>query len=167
MNYRVIFISVCLAFSLFLSPVLSPSLSLSLHSFLLLHSQCIQSSLSLSSSLRLSHFLFVCHATFSTLATTHCFPVNPTSSPSYTSPCQAPCLRCRCCCRCCFLCIKIFMTTGCRPPLPLCLCPPSWGCLPGWLRGLQSDFTLDVVAMRALWRHLAAHPAASVCVQCV
>lgn len=155
MNYRVIFISCALSPSL--------SLSLSLHSFLSAHSQCIQSSLSLSSSLRLSHFLLVCHATFSTLATTHCFPVNPTSSPSYTSPCHAPrtfvcCCCCRCCC--CFLCIKIFMTTG-------CLCPPSWGYLPGWLRGLQSDFTLDVVAMRALWRHLAAHPAASVCVQCV
>lgn len=38
------------------------------------------------------------------------------------------------------------------------------GWLAGWLlcRGWQSDFTLDVVAMQALWRHLVAHPAALV-----
>lgn len=76
------------------------------------------------------------------------FPTAQVLSLSLALPLLGFRLKFCCCClffTFSFLCIKNFYDDRLAGCLMLC-------------RGWQSDFTLDVAAMQALWRHLAAHP---------
>lgn len=123
MNYRVIFISCAL----------SPSLSPSLTSFLPAFAFAVHSIFVVVVIIAVAVALFArlpCNVL--NVSDDALFSCQPHLLPLVHVPMPRPSrLRCRCCC--CFLCIKIFMTTGCRhrpPSLPL---PPLLGvaCLAG------------------------------------